>query len=247
MNLQLVKQYKFYNSKIDAYVTDDKDKVWLTRRQIGKALEYPHPTKAIDLIHRRHSERLDPFSDTIKMAASDGKSYETIVYSQKGVFEICRHSAKPKADSLIDKIWEIADEVLTTGSYGDSQMDKLDKMLEVANTMLQTQQEHEGRINTIENRAEEAEKALKQKELPIPSLLPSTSTRQKVNKLVKDYSQSNNMDFFEVWNRIYYQFSMAHHMDLGKQAKRYGLSRLEYLEFVNQIDDLYAVAYNLLI
>ena len=241
---------------LDAYVTDDKDEVWLTRRQIGEALEYADAVDGIRIIHRRYPKRLNSFSDTVNLTASDGKSYETTVYSQKGIFEICRHSAKPKADALIDKIWQIADEVLTTGSYGNLpkdklnkmlEMDKLDKMLDIANTMLLTQQGHEGRINTIENRAEEAEQALKQKELPIPSLLPSTSTRQKVNKLVRDYSQSNHMDFFEVWNRIYNQFSLVHHVDLGKQSKRYSYSRLEYLEFVNQIDDLYAVAYNLLI
>ena len=253
MNLQLVKQYNFQGMNLDTYVTDEKDKVWLTRRQIGEALEYAQPSDGIAIIHGKYPKRLDPFSDTIDLIATDGKSYETTVYSHKGIFEICRHSAKTKADSLIDKIWEIADEVLKTGSYGDPQMNKLDKMLETATTMLQTQieaskqiQSHEERINTIEDKANKAEKALSQKELPPPRLLNKSSTRQKINQLVKDYVQANNADYAKVWNRVYKQFSLVHHMNLYNRARKSGLSNLEYLEHIDRTDELYAIAHRLL-
>jgi len=98
MELQLAKQYNFQDMNLDAYVTDEKDEVWLTRRQIGKSLEYADPADGIRVIHRRYPERLNPLSTQVNLTAVDGKSRDTTVYSQKGVLEICRHSAKPKAD-----------------------------------------------------------------------------------------------------------------------------------------------------
>ena len=39
------------------------------------------------------------------------------VYNFKGLLEICRYSNQPKADAVMDFLWEMADEVRKTGSY----------------------------------------------------------------------------------------------------------------------------------
>ena len=72
----------------------------MTREQVGKALEYEKPTDGIEVIHRRHKDRLDKYSTTVKLTGVDGKQREHIVYNAKGVYEICRFSRQPKADAL---------------------------------------------------------------------------------------------------------------------------------------------------
>ena len=42
-----------------------QDDFWMTREQVGTALEYGDPTKAIDNIHKRNADRLDPLSSTL--------------------------------------------------------------------------------------------------------------------------------------------------------------------------------------
>ena len=72
----------------------------MTREQIGTALNYENPQKAIDNIHVRNSDRLDPLSVTLKLQATDGKYYDTRVYTLRGAMEICRFSRQPNAEGV---------------------------------------------------------------------------------------------------------------------------------------------------
>lgn len=47
MNLQLVKTENFNDIACDFYSAEDD--IWMTRKQIGEALEYGDPQKAIDI------------------------------------------------------------------------------------------------------------------------------------------------------------------------------------------------------
>ena len=121
--LVLVKQAEFDGVGLDCYVKptqEDKGDFWATREQIGRLLEYEEPMKAVAKIHERHSERLDKFSTIVKLTTVEGGrevSREVIVYSFKGLLEICRYSNQPKADAVMDWLFEVADEIRRTGSY----------------------------------------------------------------------------------------------------------------------------------
>lgn len=104
--LVLVKQSPFGSLTIYCY-TDGRGNFYMTRDQIGQALEYPHPRQSIDAIHRRHKKRLDRFSVVVKMTTTDGKKYDTVLYQSRGVYEICRHSTQPKADVFYDCVYDI--------------------------------------------------------------------------------------------------------------------------------------------
>ena len=79
----------------------------MTREQVGKALEYADPQKAIDNVHSRNSDRLDVLSVPLKLRATDRKPYNTRVYTLRGVMEICRLSRQPKADKFMDFVWDV--------------------------------------------------------------------------------------------------------------------------------------------
>lgn len=109
--LQLVKSEQFYGVNCDFYKGND-DEMWLTRKQIGEALEYNHGRKAIKDIHARHKDRLDKFSVMLKIrgaqfAPPSSESQTTVLYNERGVMEICRWSRQPKANEFMDWVWDI--------------------------------------------------------------------------------------------------------------------------------------------
>lgn len=113
--LELVKVQDFKFGKLSCDVYQDKNNdFFMTRQQIGQALEYDNPMIAIYKIHERHKERLDKYSVLTKLTNTDGKQYETYLYSAKGIYEICRWSNKPRANEFYDQVYELL-EGLRTG------------------------------------------------------------------------------------------------------------------------------------
>lgn len=89
---------------------------WFSRNEIGSTLEYSDPQHAITLIHNKHKERLDLFSRWSQFETPSGVQ-EGYVYNIRGVFEICRWSKQPKADMVMDALYDMAESVAKTGFY----------------------------------------------------------------------------------------------------------------------------------
>jgi phage antirepressor YoqD-like protein len=119
--MQLIKSESFGTVMCDLW-KDDKGDIWFTREQIGQALEYSFPQEAIQKIHERNSDRLDKFSVQVKLTSTDGKVYNTTVYSQKGLNEICRFSRQPKADAFMDWVWEVVESIRRYGLYATEEL-----------------------------------------------------------------------------------------------------------------------------
>lgn len=95
---------EFYGSNTTGY-----PELWLSRKQIGEALEYSDPQKALDNIHSKHKDRLDMYSVPLDLRATDGKTYPTLVYNRRGIMEICRWSRQPKANEFMDWVWNLVE------------------------------------------------------------------------------------------------------------------------------------------
>ena len=121
--LQLYTTKTYNGLELDCYVDASHEETgdfWATREQIGRLLGYAEPIKAISNLHERNSERLNKFSTILKLRKVEGGrevTREVTVYSFKGLLEICRYSNQPKANEIMDWLWEIADEIRRTGSY----------------------------------------------------------------------------------------------------------------------------------
>lgn len=133
-NLQLVKSENFGTVQCDFW-QDDKGDILMTREQIGRALEYSDPQKAIDNIHSRNKDRLDKFSVTLKLRATDGKMYYTKLYTAKGIYEICRFSRQPKADKFMDWVWDVVESIRKHGAYMTPQ--RIEEVLLNPDTIIQ--------------------------------------------------------------------------------------------------------------
>lgn len=117
-SLKLITTENFGNISCDFY-RNMNDDILLTREQIGSALEYSHPDIALGKIHSRHKKRLDQFSVLTKLVSTDGKEYDTYLYTQKGVMEICRWSNKPKANQFMDWCWDVIEKYRNSQGFTD--------------------------------------------------------------------------------------------------------------------------------
>lgn len=117
-NLELITNEKFHNVDCDFYRSENQ--ILLTREQIGEALEYSNPSKAIRTIHLKHKERLEKLcirikSNTvnqpqIKDSRISNLMTEKVYYTERGVMEICRWSRQPKANEFMDWVFDIVDD-----------------------------------------------------------------------------------------------------------------------------------------
>jgi len=103
--LKMVKGGKFLGVKCDFYVDEDGN-YYMTRNQLGTALQYSDPQKAVDNLHKRNSDRLDKFSVTVNLRGADNKNYDTTLYIEKGIYDICRYSRQPIADDFYDWVYD---------------------------------------------------------------------------------------------------------------------------------------------
>lgn len=105
-NLKLITTETFGDLPCNFY-RNMNDDVLLTREQIGRALEYANPDVALSIIHKKHKDRLDNLSVVTKLISTDGKEYNTMLYTERGIMEICRWSRQPKANLFMDWVWDV--------------------------------------------------------------------------------------------------------------------------------------------
>lgn len=139
-DLKIIKKEKFNDLECDFY-KDEKGEVFITRNQIGKALEYSNPSRAISDIHRANKERLDRFSRCTKISLPSGGVQEVYIYNVKGIYEICRHSNQPKANLFYDFVYDILEEIRKTGEYKNKRHKPIDRAIKqhfnIADTIIQ--------------------------------------------------------------------------------------------------------------
>lgn len=113
-SLKLVETRTINDTLVNGYYGEKE--AWFTRNEVGSALEYADPQHAITLIHNKHKERLDSFSRRSQFETPSGVQ-EGYVYNFKGVMEICRWSKQPKANMVMDALYDMAESVARTGFY----------------------------------------------------------------------------------------------------------------------------------
>lgn len=128
MRLELVKQGEFLGTVCDFYV-DEENNIYMSRTQIGYALEYKNPSKGVENIHNRHYERMSALSILIRGAQIEGGSkhidpnQEIYMYTERGIYAICRYSNQPIADKFDDWVYEAISSIRKNGYYIASEKD----------------------------------------------------------------------------------------------------------------------------
>lgn len=113
-SLTLATQKPFGTLTCDFY-KNDSNEFYMTRKQIGEALEYSDPIRNISKVHDRNADRLNPLSGVVSLTTPGGQQ-ESFVYTLRGVMEICRLSRQPKADKFIDFVWDVMESLYNGNS-----------------------------------------------------------------------------------------------------------------------------------
>ena len=94
--LTLVKSAEFGGIQCDFYGKDNE--VYMTSEQLGECLGYLNGRKGIDnLIDSNEYLKSKEFSVTLKLRATDGKTYNTRVFTEDGIYEVTMLSKTEKA------------------------------------------------------------------------------------------------------------------------------------------------------
>ena len=110
-NLKLITTESFGDLSCNFY-RNMNDDILLNREQIGFALEYANPQKAIQKIHSSHKDRLEPLcirivENRVPHNGGIGVDVETVYYTERGIMEICRWSRQRKANQFMDWVWDV--------------------------------------------------------------------------------------------------------------------------------------------
>ncbi len=145
MNLSIVTKEMFGQNEMNIYQNENNE-IFMTREQIGQALEYKNPRRAISDIHNRNKERMDGFSGVSKLRTPQGVQ-ETYIYNEKGIYEIIRRSAQPKADEFYDWVYDL----LSKLRKGELRVEQPKSNLEALQLTVQELTEQDKRITNLED------------------------------------------------------------------------------------------------
>ena len=126
------------------------DDVLLTREQIGTALEYSDPSKAIQKIHLKHKDRLESLCLRTKeirypQNGGVGVNVETVYYTERGIMEICRWSRQNKANQFMDWVWDIVEK------YRNRDIVDVSAISSAINNMVSILERQEKRLSEVES------------------------------------------------------------------------------------------------
>ncbi len=128
MRLELVKQGEFLGTVCDFYV-DEENNIYMSRTQIGYALQYKDPANAIKNIHNKNHDRFDKFSVILTGAQfepplrNNSKAQKVYMYNEFGVYAMCARSRQKVADDFNDWVAGIISNIRKNGYYIVSEKD----------------------------------------------------------------------------------------------------------------------------
>lgn len=220
-NLKLITTENFEEVTPCDFWADINDEYFLTREQIGRALGYNNPTNAIKNIHLKHKERLDKFSTWLTLGAVEGERYverERILYSRKGVMEICRWSRQPKADEFMDWCWDVIDNLIAKSREGDTQ--SLDNII-------QTNKNTELILRTLQNQKEinkELIKKIDRLETLVTTIIPMSpysEWKSEMNRKIKNIASQIGNNTPDGIRSIYGDIYKIMRLDYGMPVEQY--------------------------
>lgn len=112
--MELLTKENFGEMEVSFYKDENND-VFMTRNQIGTALGYADPQRAMNKIHERNDFlKGEEFSITCKLQATDGKLYQTRLLNKKGIKAIISIAERPvaikqKVARAIESDWSFFD------------------------------------------------------------------------------------------------------------------------------------------
>lgn len=187
INLKLITTENFGELQCNFY-RNMNDDILLTREQIGTALKYKNPIKAIQKIHLKHSDRLESLCMRAKIEGSTqiggnltkSDEQERVYYTERGIMELCRWSRQPKANLFMDWVWDIVEK------YRNKEIVDIALLSSTLNKMVSILEKQEERITKVESQLQES-KQIEEKSTYKKPYNPWFAKMQPKYQLLEDY------------------------------------------------------------
>lgn len=219
-NLKLITTEKFGEIECNFY-RNRNDEILLTREQVGTALEYSNPSKAIRKIHLKHKDRIESLCFRIKLGStqnganlSKSEEQECVYYTERGIMELCRWSRQPKANQFMDWVWDIVEKYRNNELLPD-----MKPITDAITTLAQSMSTLTTNITAMQQDIQELKQSQKNRYL-LEKRYPSAWYKKIVPKykLLQEYFDCSRS---ELYSNIYKELEDTYDVDINQIHEDY--------------------------
>lgn len=247
--LVCVQQKKFGSLSCDFYQKDKS--FYMTEPQIGTALEYAHPLKAINNIFQRNIERLNPLSDVLNLRTTDQKVYKVRVFTLRGVMEICRYSKQPKANAFMDFVWDVMESlyrgesvIVPTQEVTAPQATNSEELMDLLKRILKEQEDIKYQLASLPDSFSQSANPASIKKIGYRSSPNQSGWRaaiySKIHEIVKNYpdKQVNKHDILQkIYEKMNRDYGFVEEQERREYRRRHPNTSGPYITRMDMIED----------
>lgn len=216
--------------EIDVYGSVDEP--LFLAKDVAEWIEHTQPSKMVETVDE--DEKL---MGTIFLS---GQNREVWMLTEDGLYEVLMQSRKPIAKQFKKGVKEILKTIRKTGSYSVSKpLSQLEVLQMAVNQMVEQEKrlsgverlalEQKERLDKMELEQADNAKALLEVELS-DNKVPEVTMRNKIRKLVNQYSRATNTKQQDVWHSIYDTLYYAHNISINSYKRKKRQSNLDITE-----------------
>lgn len=228
--IKVINMSMLLGKEINVYGSVD-DPLFLAK-DVAEWIEHTQPSKMVETVDE--DEKL---MGTIFLS---GQNREVWMLTEDGLYEVLMQSRKPIAKQFKKGVKEILKTIRKTGSYSVSKpLSQLEVLQMAVNQMVEQEKrlsgverlalEQKERLDKMELEQADNAKALLEVELS-DNKVPEVTMRNKIRKLVNQYSRATNTKQQDVWHSIYDTLYYAHNISINSYKRKKRQSNLDIAE-----------------
>ena len=228
--IKVINKSMLLEKEIDVYGSVDEP--LFLAKDVAEWIEHTQPSKMVETVDE--DEKL---MGTIFLS---GQNREVWMLTEDGLYEVLMQSRKPIAKQFKKGVKEILKTIRKTGSYSASKpLSQLEVLQMAVNQMVEQEKrlsgverlalEQKERLDKMELEQADNAKALLEVELS-DNKVPEVTMRNKIRKLVNQYSRATNTKQQDVWHSIYDTLYYAHNISINSYKRKKRQSNLDIAE-----------------
>ena len=228
--IKVINKSMLLGKEIDVYGSVDEP--LFLAKDVAEWIEHTQPSKMVETVDE--DEKL---MGTIFLS---GHNREVWMLTEDGLYEVLMQSRKPIAKQFKKGVKEILKTIRKTGSYSVSKpLSQLEVLQMAVNQMVEQEKrlsgverlalEQKERLDKMELEQADNAKALLEVELS-DNKVPEVTMRNKIRKLVNQYSRATNTKQQDVWHSIYDTLYYAHNISINSYKRKKRQSNLDIAE-----------------
>lgn len=228
--IKVINKSMLLGKEIDVYGSVDEP--LFLAKDVAEWIEHTQPSKMVETVEE--DEKL------MGKIFLSGQNREVWMLTEDGLYEVLMQSRKPIAKQFKKGVKEILKTIRKTGSYSVSKpLSQLEVLQMAVNQMVEQEKrlsgverlalEQKERLDKMELEQADNAKALLEVELS-DNKVPEVTMRNKIRKLVNQYSRATNTKQQDVWHSIYDTLYYAHNISINSYKRKKRQSNLDIAE-----------------